>query len=160
MSVIDEIAKKVKPGETVYYMDKNNKYDAGTVTDLNNEFEKTIKNKSNWVKILEAIYKVKGTDYLVTKHSSDKDGMYTVADTKKKTSFDVKVSIKDSAFIVENLMDKGKTTVIETADVMDSSKDTPTADSQVQRLMKNLKDYANKPPKELKAYLQSIVKSL
>jgi hypothetical protein len=159
MSVINEIAEKVKPGETVYYMDKNNKLDAKTVTDLNNEFEKIIKNKSNWVKILEAIYKVNGVNYLVTKHSSDRDGMYTVVDSKEKTSFDVKISIKDSAFIVENLMDKGKTTTIETADVMDSTNDTPTADSQVQRLIKNLKDYTNKSPKELKAYLESIVKT-
>jgi hypothetical protein len=43
---------------------------------------------------------------------------------------------------------------------MDSDKDTPTADKQVDRLIKNLKSFSNKSPKELKEYLTSIIKTI
>lgn len=161
MAILDEIKKKVKPGESVYYMDKNNKLDAKTVTDINNEFEKFIKNQSNWQKILEAIYDQQGTSYVAAPKKGSKSE-FTVIDTKntKNPSFEVKMSVKDSALIIENLLDKNKTTMIETAAVMNSTKDTPTAEDQVQRLMKNLKDYTNKSPKDLKEYLEAIVKTL
>jgi hypothetical protein len=62
--------------------------------------------------------------------------------------------------VIENLLDKNKTTIIETASVMDSDKDTPTADKQVDRLIKNLKSFSNKSPKELKEYLASVIKTI
>lgn len=160
-NIIDQIKKKVKPGQHVYYMDKNNKLDNKTLVDLNNEFEKLISNQKNWHAILEAIYDEQNTAFVAAPKKGSKTE-FSVINTKKTKdpAFDVKIEVKDNALIIKNLMDKKKTTIIETAKVMDSNKDTPTSEKQVERLQKNLKDYANKTPKELKAYLESIIKTL
>ena len=158
MKILNEIKKKVKPGETVYYMDKNNKFDPNTILDLNNDFEKFVKNQNNWQKILEAIYDKQGSQYVVSPNKSKTD--FTVIDKKNNKNFTVKMHFKDNALMIENLLDKNKTTIIETASVMDSDKDTPTADKQVDRLIKNLKSFSNKSPKELKEYLTSIIKTI
>ena len=159
MNILNEIKKKVKPGTTVYYMDKNNKFDPNTVLDLNNDFEKFVKNQNNWQKILEAIYDEQGSQYVVSPNRSSKTD-FTVIDKKNNKNFIVKIHFKDNALVIENLLDKNKTTIIETASVMDSDKDTPTADKQVDRLIKNLKSFSNKSPKELKEYLTSIIKTI
>lgn len=159
MKILNEIKKKVKPGNTVYYMDKNNKFDPNTVLDLNNDFEKFVKNQNNWQKILEAIYDGQGSQYVVSPNKSSKTE-FTVIDKKNNKNFIVKMHLNDNALVIENLLDKKKTTIIETASVMDSTKDTPTADKQVDRLIKNLKSFSNKSPKELKEYLTSIIKTI
>lgn len=159
MNILNEIKKKVKPGETVYYMDKNNKFDTNTILDLNNDFEKFVKNQNNWQKILEAIYDGQGSQYVVSPNKSSKTD-FTVIDKKNNKNFTVKIHFKDNALVIENLLDKNKTTIIETASVMDSTKDTPTADKQVDRLIKNLKSFSNKSPKDLKEYLTSIIKTI
>ena len=159
MNILNEIKKKVKPGKTVYYMDKNNKFDPNTVLDLNNDFEKFVKNQNNWQKILEAIYDGQGSQYVVSPNKSSKTE-FTVIDKKNNKNFIVKMHLKGNALVIENLLDKKKTIIIETASVMDSAVDTPTADKQVDRLIKNLKSFSNKSPKELKEYLTSIIKTI
>ncbi len=159
MNILNEIKKKVKPGETVYYMDKNNKFDPNTVLDLNNDFEKFVKNQNNWQKILEAIYDGQGSQYVVSPNKSSKTE-FTVIDKKNNKNFIVKMHLKDNALVIENLLDKNKTTIIETASVMDSAIDTPSATKQVDRLIKNLKSFSNKSPKDLKEYLTSIIKTI
>lgn len=159
MKILNEIKKKVKPGKTVYYMDKNNKFDPNTIFDPNNDLEKDAKNQNNWQKILEAIYDGQGSQYVVSPNKSSKTE-FTVIDKKNNKNFIVKMHLKDNALVIENLLDKNKTTIIETASVMDSDKDTPTADKQVDRLIKNLKSFSNKSPKELKEYLTSIIKTI
>ena len=158
MNILNEIKKKVKPGETVYYMDKNNKFDPNTILDLNNDFEKFVKNQNNWQKILEAIYDKQGSQYVVSPNKSKTD--FTVIDKKNNKNFNVKIHFKDNALVIENLLDKNKTTIIETASVMDSAIDTPSATTQVDRLIKNLKSFSNKSPKDLKEYLTSIIKTI
>ena len=158
MNILNEIKKKVKPGETVYYMDKNNKFDPNTILDLNNDFEKFVKNQNNWQKILEAIYDKQGSQYVVSPNKSKTD--FTVIDKKNNKNFNVKIHFKDNALVIENLLDKNKTTIIETASVMDSAIDTPSATKQVDRLIKNLKSFSNKSPKDLKEYLTSIIKTI
>ncbi len=158
MNILNEIKKKVKPGETVYYMDKNNKFDTNTILDLNNDFEKFVKNQNNWQKILEAIYDKQGSQYVVSPNKSKTD--FTVIDKKNNKNFNVKIHFKDNALVIENLLDKNKTTIIETASVMDSAMDTPSATKQVDRLIKNLKSFSNKSPKDLKEYLTSIIKTI
>ena len=158
MNILNEIKKKVKPGETVYYMDKNNKFDPNTILDLNNDFEKFVKNQNNWQKILEAIYDKQGSQYVVSPNKSKTD--FTVIDKKNNKNFNVKIHFKDNALVIENLLDKNKTTIIETASVMDSAMDTPSATKQVDRLIKNLKSFSNKSPKDLKEYLTSIIKTI
>ncbi len=158
MNILNEIKKKVKPGETVYYMDKNNKFDTNTILDLNNDFEKFVKNQNNWQKILEAIYDKQGSQYVVSPNKSKTD--FTVIDKKNNKNFNVKIHFKDNALVIENLLDKNKTTIIETASVMDSAIDTPSATKQVDRLIKNLKSFSNKSPKDLKEYLTSIIKTI
>ena len=159
MNILNEIKKKVKPGETVYYMDKNNKFDPNTILDLNNDFEKFVKNQNNWQKILEAIYDKQGSQYVVSPNNSSKTE-FTVIDKKNNKNFNVKIHFKDNALVIENLLDKNKTTIIETASVMDSAIDTPSATTQVDRLIKNLKSFSNKSPKELKEYLKSVIKTI
>lgn len=159
MKILNEIKKKVKPGETVYYMDKNNKFDPNTILDVNNNLEKIIKNQNNWQKILEAIYDKQGSQYVVSPNKSSKTE-FTVIDKKNNKNFTVKMHLDKNALVIENLMDKKKTTIIERSSVMDSTKDTPTADKQVDRLIKNLKSFSNKSPKDLKEYLTSIIKTI
>ena len=159
MKILNEIKKKVKPGNTVYYMDKNNKFDPNTIFDPNNDLEKDAENQNNWQKILEAIYDGQGSQYVVSPNKSSKTE-FTVTDKKNNKNFIVKMHLNDSALVIENLLDKKKTIIIETASVMDSAKDTPTADKQVDRLIKNLKSFSNKSPKELKEYLTSIIKTI
>ena len=159
MNILNEIKKKVKPGETVYYMDKNNKFDPNTILDLNNDFEKFVKNQNNWQKILEAIYDKQGSQYVVSPNNSSKTD-FTVIDKKNNKNFKVKINFKDNALVIENLLDKNKTTIIETASVMDSTKDTPSATTQVDSLIKNLKSFSNKSPKDLKEYLKSVIKTI
>lgn len=159
IKILNEIKKKVKPGKTVYYMDKNNKFDPNTIFDPNNDLEKDVKNQNNWQKILEAIYDGQGSQYVVSPNKSSKTE-FTVIDKKNNKNFIVKMHFTDHALVIENLLDKNKTTIIETASVMDSTKDTPTADTQVDRLIKNLKSFSNKSPKELKEYLTSIIKTI
>ena len=158
MNILNEIKKKVKPGETVYYMDKNNKFDPNTILDLNNDFEKFVKNQNNWQKILEAIYDKQGSQYVVSPNKSKTD--FTVIDKKNNKNFTVKMHLDKNALVIENLMDKKKTTIIERSSVMDSAKDTPSATTQVDSLIKNLKSFSNKSPKELKEYLKSVIKTI
>lgn len=160
-NVLDQIKKKVKPGESVYYMDMNNKLDPKTVIDQNNEFEKFINKPSNWHMILEAIYDQQNKGY-VASPKKGKSNEFTVINTKdtKEPAFDVKMMIKDNALVIENLQDKKQKTIIETSKVMDSTKDTPTAEKQVDRLMKNLNDYKSKTPKDLKEYLSAVINTL
>ncbi len=139
-------------------MDKNNKFDPNTILDLNNDFEKFVKNQNNWQKILEAIYDKQGSQYVVSPNKSKTD--FTVIDKKNNKNFNVKIHFKDNALVIENLLDKNKTTIIETASVMDSAIDTPSATKQVDRLIKNLKSFSNKSPKDLKEYLTSIIKTI
>ena len=75
MKILNEIKKKVKPGETVYYMDKNNKFDPNTIFDPNNDLEKDVKNQNNWQKILEAIYDGQGSQYVVSPNKSSKQNL-------------------------------------------------------------------------------------
>lgn len=159
MNILNEIKKKVKPGKTVYYMDKNNKFDPNTIFDPNNELEKDVKNQNNWQKILEAIYDGQGSQYVVSPNKSSKTE-FTVIDKKNNKNFIVKMHLKDNALVIVNLLDQKKTTIIETSSAMNSSKETPTADKQVDRLIKNLKSFSNKSPKELKEYLTSIIKTI
>lgn len=159
MKILNEIKKKVKPGETVYYMDKNNKFDPNTILDVNNNLEKIVKNQNNWQKILEAIYDKHGSQYVVSPNNSSKTE-FTVIDKKNNKNFTVKMHLDKNALVIENLMDKKKTTIIERSSVMDSTKDTPTATTQVDSLIKNLKSFSNKSPKELKEYLKSVIKTI
>lgn len=159
MKILNEIKKKVKPGQTLHYMDKNNKFDPNTIFDPNNDLEKDAKNQNNWQKILEAIYDGQGSQYVVSPNKSSKTE-FTVIDKKNNKNFIVKMHLKDNALVIENLLDQKKTTIIETASVMDSTKDTPTADTQVDRLIKNLKSFSNKSPKDLKEYLASVIKTI
>ena len=159
MNILNEIKKKVKPGETVYYMDKNNKFDPNTILDLNNDFEKFVKNQNNWQKILEAIYDKHGSQYVVSPNNSSKTE-FTVIDKKNNKNFTVKMHLDKTALVIENLMDKKKTTIIERSSVMDSAKDTSSATTQVDSLIKNLKSFSNKSPKELKEYLKSVIKTI
>ena len=159
MKILNEIKKKVKPGDTLRYMDKNNKFNPNTILDVNNNLEKIVKNQQNWQKILEAIYDKHGSQYVVSPNKSSKTE-FTVIDKKNNKNFTVKMHLDKNALVIKNLMDKNKTTIIETASVMDSDKDTPTADKQVDRLIKNLKSFSNKSPKELKEYLTSIIKTI
>lgn len=159
MKILNEIKKKVKPGKTVYYMDKNNKFDPNTIFDPNNDLEKDAKNQNNWQKILEAIYDKHGSQYVVSPNNSSKTE-FTVIDKKNNKNFTVKMHLEKNALVIKNLMDKNKTTIIEIASVMDSAKDTPSATTQVDNLIKNLKSFSNKSPKELKEYLTSIIKTI
>jgi len=161
MAILDEIKKKVKPGDNVYYMDKNNEFDKSTIYDPDNKLEVFVNSTKNWQPILEAIYDENKSSYVVAPLKNSKTD-FTVIDTKntKIPAFIVKMFIKDNALIIENMENKNKTTKIEMSEVMNSVKDTPTAEKQVQRLQKNLKDYINKSPKELKTYLERIVTTL
>ena len=159
MNILNEIKKKVKPGETVYYMDKNNKFDPNTILDVNNNLEKIVKNQNNWQKILEAIYDKHGSQYVVSPNNSSKTE-FTVIDKKNNKNFTVKMHLDKTALVIENLMDKKKTTIIERSSVMDSAKDTSSATTQVDSLIKNLKSFSNKSPKELKEYLKSVIKTI
>lgn len=159
IKILNEIKKKVKPGNTVYYMDKNNKFNPNTIFDPNNELEKDVKNQNNWQKILEAIYDGQGSQYVVSPNKSSKTE-FTVIDKKNNKNFIVKMHLKDNALVIVNLLDQKKTTIIETSSAMNSSKETPTADKQVDRLIKNLKSFSNKSPKELKEYLASVIKTI
>jgi len=161
-NILIQIKKSVKPGESVYYMDMNNKLDTKTITDQNNELEQFATNPTHWLAILEAVYAQQhSTNYSVTPAKNKKDE-FTVSNTKdpKIPAFTVTIKLKNHALVIENLQNKQQTTIIETSKVMDSTSDTPTKDNQVERLIKNLKYYKNKSPKELKEYLDSIVKTL
>jgi hypothetical protein len=158
--LLAEIKNKVQPGKHVKYMDKNNLLDAKTVNDPDNTLEKAIKAKE-FHKILEALYHQNNSNYVAAPKKGKKD-QFTVIDSKntKNPSFEVTMSVVDNSLVIENLMDKKQTTIFEMGSVLDSTRDTPTTEDQVDSLMENLKKYKNKTPKELKQYLLKIVKTL
>jgi len=161
VNVLDQIKKNVKLGESVYYMDMNNKLDTTTLIDQKNEFEQFANNIEHWHAIVKAIYTQHNTNYSVVPVTNKKNE-FTVSDTKdtKTLTFTVKVKIINNALVIENSQNKKQKTIIETSQVMLSTKETPTKDNLVERLIKNLNGYKKKSPKELKEYLDSIVKTL
>lgn len=164
MKIIDEIVKKLNPGETSYYADRNNTYDTKTITDTTNEFDKFIKDKKNWVELIRAIYSnhsdFKSGKYVVA--PTKKDGEYTVIDSKKpdNAAFNVKVYVKNNTLIINNLKSKSKDTRIELGTMIEASQPTETKESFADTVIKNLKDYKGKgDAKSVMKYIEALQKN-
>lgn len=158
--ILNQIAQKMKWGETSYYMDRNNPNDVRTLTDHENQFERFAKDSKNWGDIVNAVLEENGKTFIAAPKGGNTTEMtYVVVDAKNKNSkaFEVKVSYKNNTLIIENLMNRGKKTMFEFASALDASKQTETAEDMVTTLIKNLASYKAKTPKELKAFLESVV---
>jgi hypothetical protein len=160
--ILKQIAQKMKWGETSYYMDRNNPNDVKTLQDTENAFERFAKDHKNWGDIINAVYEESGRSFIAApKGGSTTEKIYTVIDTKNKNNkaFDVKVIYKNNTLIIENLLNKGKKTMFEFASVMEDTKQTETAEDLVTSLIRNLSSYKAKTPKELKGFLENILKT-
>ena len=160
--VLNQIKKKVNPGQTVSYIERNNKLNAKTIIDLENELDKAIYDEKNWKTILEAIYSVHGKSLVVAPKKKGKNDEFTVLDTKNTTeaAFDVTMEIKNNTLTIKNLMDANQETKIELGSVLDSTTESDTKESMYQTLVKELPDFKSKGPVELKKFLMFIVSNL
>lgn len=158
--ILKQIASKMKWGETSYYIDRNNPNDVKSLQDTENTFERFAKDHNNWGDVINAVYEESGKTYIAApKGGSTSEKIYTVVDAKNRNAkaFDVKVYYRNNTLVIENLFNKGKKTMFEFASVLDSSKQTETAEDLVTTLIRNLASYKTKTPKELKGFLESII---
>ncbi len=106
-----DIAKLVKLGSTLTYIERNNQKDNKTFTDVYNEFEKGINNK-DLIDILNAIYDVSDDNRinksLVVSTSGSK---IMVTDTKTAKTGEIKVEKNKTIFRVSDKITNTKTTV-------------------------------------------------
>lgn len=107
-----DIAKLVKLGSTLTYVERNNQKDNKTFTDVYNEFEKGINDKKELVNILNAIYDVSDDNRinksLVVSTSGSK---YMVTDTKDAKTGEIKILQTKTIFRVSDDITRTKTTV-------------------------------------------------
>jgi len=163
MTIIDEIVKKLNPGGTSYYADRNNELDQKTITDTTAEFDKFIKNDKNWGELINAIYS-NHSDFKSGKYAvapGKKKGEFTVINTKnpKEAAFDVKVSISKNTLVINNLKSKSKDTKIELGTMIESSQPTETAAEFVDTIIDNLNKSKSsfKSPKAVATYINTLI---
>jgi hypothetical protein len=162
--IIDEIVKKLKPGETSYYADRNNEYDSNTITATTKEFEKFIKDKKNWGELVRAIYsnhtEFKSGEWAIAPVKGKKD-TWTIINTKKskEPAFDVSVSIVKNTLVINNLKQKSKNTLIELGEMIEAQQETMTSDKFVETVIDNLEKSKSKfkSPKDVATYLQTLI---
>lgn len=158
--IIKEISQKMKPGDTSYYIDRNNKLNTNAINDMKNDFERIAKDSKNWGDIINAVYTESGVPYVsAPKKGSNTDMTFSVLNPKntKQKAWDVRVYFKNHTLVIENLMNRNQKTMFEFASVMDSTAQTETSEELVTSLIRNLNSYKNKSPKELKYFLESIL---
>ena len=163
MKIIDEVVKKLNPGNISYYADRNNTYDHKTIIDTTAEFDTFIKNEKNWGELINAIYS-NHADFKSGKYAvapSKKKGIFTVINTKnpKEASFDVKVEVVKNTLIINNLKSKSKDTKIELGNMIESTQPTATPKEFVDNIIENLNNNKNsfKSPKAVVDYLKKII---
>jgi hypothetical protein len=162
--IIEEIVKKLEPGGTSYYADRNNEYDSNTITATTKEFEKFIKDKKNWGELVRAIYSTrsefKGGEWAIAPLKGTAD-TWTIINTKKPKipAFDVKVSIKQNTLVINNLKQQSKNTFIELGEMIEAQQETMTSDKFVETVITNLEKSKSKfkSPKDVTNYLQTLI---
>jgi hypothetical protein len=158
--IIKEISQKIKPGDTSYYVDRNNKLSTNTINDMKNDFERIAKDSKNWGDIINAVYTERGVPYIsAPKKGSSTDMTYTVINPKntKQKAWDVRVRLEKNTLIIEDLMNSRSKTMFEFSSVMDAPVETKTAEDLVVSLVRNINMYKNKSPKELRLFLESVL---
>ena len=123
--MLKEISEKVKVGQTLGYVERNNWKDTKTLTDSYNKFEKAINgNKDDLLAILNAIFDV-SDDNTINKSLvvSMMGSKYMITNTKDGKTGEMKITKNASIFkVTEKISGKNKPTIVELTGVIEKKK--------------------------------------